>query len=460
MADSSPPGAGPDRSFDIDPVVNPLRIMFDMSEFDTGPVVDLENRDSLGVEDDNSVVRRLFLSTSRDTSPNPESLDSTPHQVTFDPSLQPDVNEEVNNNGVDVSTAPAPAVAPPQDSMPTMAGNSSQGAPRAVRQRHRKSYAKKKFHANSSLYLLTDPTLPIPAATPDLIGKIAACPNKKNDHHYEIYWWKPVSDVPWPDNLQHHLRRRFPKAELHPFLDEMIAACSLNNDASHPTTTVTTQATTTNVASEPTPLHPNETLPDTTTPGPSLNAAFAYIYTAGSSVSGVSTLTRSDTTTMESGSHRSRSTRSNNNNEDYDSDQYPTDDEDEYEVDHHENFWQSRSMTQEMVEQETYVDDQLDGDVVSCPADCDATDFARMLKDCKEFDFVELDADDMATMPSPQKIYAGETGLKQGVAKSFQTPLGAFRKCGFTLDMVKHWVTNSNRYVRPFCSNTHTIDAN
>ena len=141
-----PPGAGPDRSFDIDPVVNPLRIMLDMldmSDFDTGPVVDLENRDSLGVEDDSSVVRRLFLSESRDTSPNPESLDSTPHQVTFDPSLQPDVNEEVNNNGVDVSTAPAPAVAPPQESMPTMAGNSSQGAPRAVRQRHRKSYAKK-----------------------------------------------------------------------------------------------------------------------------------------------------------------------------------------------------------------------------------------------------------------------------------------------------------------------------
>ena len=76
MADSSPPGAGVDRSFDINPVVNPLRIMLDMSDLDTGPVVDLENRDSLGVEDDSSVVRRLFLSTSRDTSPTPPIIKS------------------------------------------------------------------------------------------------------------------------------------------------------------------------------------------------------------------------------------------------------------------------------------------------------------------------------------------------------------------------------------------------
>jgi hypothetical protein len=42
-------------------------------------------------------------------------------------------------------------------------------------------------------------------------------------------------------------------------------------------------------------------------------------------------------------------------------------------------------------------------------------------------------------MDPPPKIYDGPSGLKQGFAASFSAPLGAFRKAGFTVELIKHW---------------------
>ena len=101
----------------------------------------------------------------------------------------------------------------------------------------------------------------------------------------------------------------------------------------------------------------------------------------------------------------------------------------------------------------TFEDEEMDdeGDVTYCPDNVLLNDFACLLKDCKEFTFTELTEEQARIMPKPQKIYQGPSGLRRNVATSFKTPLGAFRtlgafrKAGFTLDMVKRWIENSNQ---------------
>ena len=73
-------------------------------------------------------------------------------------------------------------------------------------------------------------------------------------------------------------------------------------------------------------------------------------------------------------------------------------------------------------------------------------DYASMLKDCSEFNFVPLTPKEADAMPLPPKIYDEEkSGLRKNVAASFDTPLGAFRKSGFTADMISRWTINSNQ---------------
>ena len=100
-----------------------------------------------------------------------------------------------------------------------------------------------------------------------------------------------------------------------------------------------------------------------------------------------------------------------------------------------------------MVLDGTFKDEEMDdeGDVTTCPENVLLNDFARLLKNCKEFTFTELTEEQARIMPKPQKIYKGPSGLRRNVATSFRTPLGAFRKAGFTLEMVKRWVENSNK---------------
>lgn len=63
---------------------------------------------------------------------------------------------------------------------------SSVGAPPPKKRRARFSYAKKYFFATSDLYLcLRDDSQP-PESTPDLIGQVVACPNKKNGNSFQV----------------------------------------------------------------------------------------------------------------------------------------------------------------------------------------------------------------------------------------------------------------------------------
>ena len=51
-------------------------------------------------------------------------------------------------------------------------------------------------------------------------------------------------------------------------------------------------------------------------------------------------------------------------------------------VDFTQNFWESRRQLQEMVREEVFDDDMLDseGDVSTCPPNCEINDYAELLK--------------------------------------------------------------------------------
>jgi hypothetical protein len=166
-----------------------------------------------------------------------------------------------------------------------------------------------------------------------------------------------------------------------------------------------------------------------------------------SGVSGISSLGQSQGSSRSSRTQRTRhitTTTGDGTN----SDEEDTDNEDNYQVDFSENFWQSREELQEMV-QNDLVDEEVlgvEGDVDSCPDHAGQFDFARMLRDCSDFDFTELTEEEANEMPVPPEIYSGESGLKRGVACTFDTPLGAFQRSGFTKLLVERWTDNSNRY--------------
>jgi hypothetical protein len=75
---------------------------------------------------------------------------------------------------------------------------------------------------------------------------------------------------------------------------------------------------------------------------------------------------------------------------------------------------------------------------------CDGNDFANSLQNCSNFQFQEVTREQSASMEPPQKTYDGPSGLHRNVSHFFQTPLGAFRRAGFTEEMVGHWTCNSN----------------
>jgi hypothetical protein len=185
------------------------------------------------------------------------------------------------------------------------------------------------------------------------------------------------------------------------------------------------------------------------TPTISQRAAFAQVHTAGSSVSVISSLGHSQPLACSASTISSRRlTRSSSCLEDHDSDDDVTDNESEYELDIHQNFWESRRrIIRDMVLDGTFEDEEMDdeGDVTTVPENVVLNDFSRLLKDCKEFTFTELTEEQTRIIPKPQKIYEGPSGLRRNVATSFKMPLGAFRKAGFMLDLVKRWVENSNQ---------------
>ena len=292
------------------------------------------------------------------------------------------------------------------------------------------------------------------------------CPSKKNSYIFEINWIGPVDpNVPEPDNLRHHLKSLFGRDEIKCILSNLIKKCDKNNaPGPPPLSTETTARSERNPQPEPNTQH--EMPPPASllvvpsvieTPRPTPKVGFASIHMAGSSFSETSSLTKSlpsqDTTATSS----ERVTRSVAAVSDSDSVLGDTDDEDEYNLDTSDNFWRTRQLIREMVEEGYYLDEQMvsDGeheDVLSCPenvdANVDANDFARLLKDCTQFSFspvTQADTTLLSERNGPQKIYTGPTGLRMGIAKSFSDPFGAFRKAGFTIELIKHWMHNSNR---------------
>ena len=116
-------------------------------------------------------------------------------------------------------------------------------------------------------------------------------------------------------------------------------------------------------------------------------------------------------------------------------------------VDFTQNFWESRRQLQEMVREDVFDDDMLDseGDVSTCPPNCEINDYAELLKNCTEFDFQLVTPGQERIVDQAQKIYDGESGLRRGVAYSFHSPFQAFQRCGFTPQLVAHYTVNSNR---------------
>ena len=105
--------------------------------------------------------------------------------------------------------------------------------------------------------------------------------------------------------------------------------------------------------------------------------------------------------------------------------------------------------------QELTLDDN--DDVLPCPSPVFGTsaisaafsNLGGLIQECTDFQFEEIGTDALAAAIAaghkPQPIYDGESGLKRGVAGSFRTPLEAFRKCGFSHDLLARYTQNSNK---------------
>jgi hypothetical protein len=76
--------------------------------------------------------------------------------------------------------------------------------------------------------------------------------------------------------------------------------------------------------------------------------------------------------------------------------------------------------------------DEYDNDAVPV----EVTTGLPQLQDCKVFNFEELTPEQAAYVSSAQKMYVAESGLRQGAATSFATPLEAFDRAGFTERMI------------------------
>lgn len=110
------------------------------------------------------------------------------------------------------------------------------------RRRIRASYAKKFFYGEPDMYLDIDPTKETAESTPELLGQVKTCPNKKKQNLYEISWIRPKDPmVQWPENLKYHLRTLFHKNEIHKRLSSLIDGCILNRDLAAATVSLPTQ---------------------------------------------------------------------------------------------------------------------------------------------------------------------------------------------------------------------------
>lgn len=537
MADSDPEDGLPNRFSNGNPELDTQRIVFDVSDLAVGPLFPPPQPDITEGNSVESFKRQLFADEDSYFDDNESyTAATTANEITMGSS-------HVYN----------------KDSKPSARGGNTKTTKQQQQERRRRaprfSYSKKLLFAPMSFYLDLNPAFSDPpeSAPQELLGQIVACPNKKNNHQFEIAWIRPRSGgaLHWPVNLSNHLRRYFHKNDYESQILSLINACNLNlqseyqNKTLHcqlpapplvlhlqPASPAPPQQLLPEVPAQEQPLLPEAPLPSpaaveappsvvaipalvrrpstlgaaeaapaplpaggnnnqetpatappatapparlqtpavdttwTTTAG----SAFAALHTAASRTS-ISSLGNSAPSRQnvdedflfpnpqqQQRARASRRRRTRHGNEDeevdeVDSDQSDTDQEDQYEVDFTQNFWQSRHERQSMIEEQGDIrfvdggDDDSIHEVVlaSCPLDAPQEDYARLLRDCNEFRFTELTPLESATMPPPQKIYEGESGLRRGVWKQFETPFEAFRQAGFTQELVAHWTKNSNK---------------
>jgi hypothetical protein len=377
-------------------------------------------------------------------------------------------------------------------------------AARPAPQRQRFTFSGKSFYAGFLIYLQNNPSLPPPASTPDLVGVVVKCPTKKNGQQYTIRWKYPLPQgTEWPDNLKLHLRTVFDKDYLHSSgLKHWILTCPLsttNRDRRSALPTERRQQQEPAPANQP-PAPANQPPPqvapaadnNATTPAdPSQQRmAFAALHTAGSasaapgfSHDGISSLGHSNRSafvldvvvppaavTLTTPAPAAASTRSSTRSESvannrarasgqYDSDDDNTLEEAEFQMNPSDGFWTPSAEEQNVLRllriQELSLDD--DDDISPCPSPVFGTSFVNpsfsdlgtLIQECTDFQFEEIGTEALAAAIAAghkaQPIYDGESGLRRGVAGSFRTPLEAFRKCGFSHDLVARYTQNSNK---------------
>ncbi len=185
----------------------------------------------------------------------------------------------------------------------------------------------------------------------------------------------------------------------------------------------------------------------------SQRSAFAALHTAGSTAgyTGISSLT-----TNRSGSTSRRSRRTTTDEvQDADSDDADTDDEAGYQLNPDDGFWNNNSLNEEEVQVRDDNDDDASNTtpiVIDPPIPLTGAvpDLGALIAPCTDFPFTALteeQANEWAAANPPQKLYNGESGLKRGVAATFDTPLQAFARSGFTPELIRKYTKNSNRYV-------------
>ena len=309
--------------------------------------------------------------------------------------------------------------------------------------KNRFAFKNKHLYAASLVFLQMHEGSPPPDCIPDeLFGKVVHCPTTRNGQTFEIQWLglHHGSQAGIPSNLLPHLRRFFPKKDYSAIIRKLIVECDFNNRRPTPAhapalpppgiSTGTTTAPPIQVVLE----IPIEILQ---TPEHTTRQAAAALYTAGSTSASISTL--GVASAMASRRSATRSTTQ----DDQDSDDNSTQGEDEFVVDFSQNFWASREQNLNMGEDGAF-DEHDGGDVEYCPYQAERTDYARLLKDVIDFQFQEIRPEDAAAIGRPPKLYEGESGLRRGVASTFDTPFESFRKAGFTERVVATYVMHSN----------------
>lgn len=136
-----------------------------------------------------------------------------------------------------------------------------------------------------------------------------------------------------------------------------------------------------------------------------------------------------------------------------DSDDEVTVGDDTYELDVDENFWEVRRQLRQQAQEEEEAEDEdaVDDDDRGTRTNNDSrfnsnsNSLTELLDGAKDFNFVEFPYPPTEPLPKPPKIFDQRSGIKSGVKDAIHTPFDAFRKSGFTEQLIQRWTKNSNK---------------